>query len=190
MAFTGKEHVSRPRPEAMVVIGGWAAFAAAAAAWRWFAQDNESRTPYWGVVAGVITVAIAVVVTLMIVCGVRAGRADAGGSRGSSMPGRLLAVAAWLVGGLFAFFDLILQHDKRSGSGTGCSFESLNRPAPEVEALGGLLALSATPALVVLLIAARRSRVIAWLSPVLILGLYLLGMHLWEAHGTETTCSY
>lgn len=162
--------------------------AASAAAWYWFARDPQLRTPYWGAIRTAITATIAIVVTLMVADAVLARRGGADRVAKRHLSGLVLAVIAWLLGGLFTLFDAVVQNDKRSGTFTGCSFAALNRPDPALESLAGLLALSATPMLIVLLVAVRRSRVAAWLSPALILGIYLLAVHLYEPHGVRTLC--
>ncbi|MFB9891446.1 hypothetical protein [Planobispora takensis] len=188
MTFTGEDRVPPLRNEVAAVAGGWAVLVAAGAAWSWFARDQESRTPYWGAVAVAVTAAVAIVVVLMTAGSVLARRRGAQGRVKGSLPGLILAVAAWPLGGTATLIHAIARNDERSGTGTGCSFAALNAPSPELESISTALAVSATVILPVLIFAGRRSRVTAWLSPALVLGLYLLAMHMGEPHGTATVC--
>ncbi|MFB9881279.1 hypothetical protein ACFFMN_25415 [Planobispora siamensis] len=188
MTFTGEDREPRLRGEVAAIAGGWTALVVAGAAWSWFAQDQESRTPYWSAVAVVVTAAVVILVVLMVVHNTLARRGGAGTPVRGGLPGMILAVAAWLLGGMAALVHSIARNDARRGTGTACSFDALNAPAPGLESLSTVLAVSATVVLLVLLSVGRRSRVTAWLSPALVLGLYLLAMHMAEPHGTATAC--
>jgi hypothetical protein len=93
----------------------------------------------------------------------------------------LPGTCAWVIGGLFdlAVFGLA-QIDTCTGTGFG-SFACANRPVGALNTLGVLSAASATIAGILLLTRAR-SRLSAWLAPVLIFGLYLLALRLWQPH--------
>jgi hypothetical protein len=157
-------------------------------AWLWFAEDNEAHTPYWGAVTATITVTTTAVIALMVADRVLARRDGVDVAGRGHLVGLVLAGIAWSTGGLLSLFYLVVKGDEVTGSFTACSFAALNRPDPLVETLGYLLAFSTTPVLVALIVVGRRSRVVAWLSPALILGLYLLATHLWSPHGTQTVC--
>ncbi|MEO3828182.1 hypothetical protein [Actinomadura sp. B10D3] len=149
---------------------------------------NPENPPLWatgpGWSAGTLAVA-ALVATLGIVA-VRDVRATwhaymPGPARGHGL--RVgLGTAAWFAGGLYSLLRFVhAQADVCRGSGAW-SFGCQNRSGLLLTVLGLGFTASATLVLVALTIPDHRSPVSKWLSPVLILGLYLLALRMWMPH--------
>jgi hypothetical protein len=161
----------------LMIAGGWAAVLAV------FCLPTYSLGfPTWGtgtLIVGAVTGGVTALVTIEAV---RAWRGDAAGPGRVPIGALALGVTAWFVGGLFTLINYSVYLRRYCGNGAFGSVECLHRPGPALEVFGDVSAVAATPALVALVIAGRRSRVATWLSPVLIAVLYLLAACLWEPH--------
>ncbi|MBO2456108.1 hypothetical protein [Actinomadura violacea] len=172
-----------------VVGGAWVAvtalFVLTVATWPTDSTDSD-KPPFqasslgWGLE----TLAVVVVIGLMTAVAVMDMRAARRG--GLSRPIRSLEVAlaacAWFLGGLFCLLTFFYTQADVCGGGGVWVFGCHNRPGPLLNTLGLIFAASATPALAVLTMPANRTRLSRWLSPVLILGLYLLALRMWVPH--------
>jgi hypothetical protein len=178
----------RPLYEAGVIGGGWAAITPLAMRVLFSAglvgRDPAEPDRMWGVGwhAGTLALAgvIAVVLALAMIDAGRAESADASVGAVQKV-GLALGVGAWLLVGLFTLAVWLFLGGVCEGGGRG-SFECVHRPGPVLNVLGVAAALTPTLVLLVLFRKGHRSRVATWLSPVLVIGLYLLALLLWEPH--------
>lgn len=165
-----------------MIAGGWAAIAAAM---FWFnsAGAKPSNRLWAAETLTVLTVTVAVM-TVVVVDARRAWRGNAARLDGVHLTGLALGGVAWFLGGLCGtlFYFAILHSDYCGGTGGLVSFECVNRPGPVLDVLGVVVAVAAAPAFACLVAVGRYSRVAAWLSPIVIVGLYLLAACLWEPH--------
>lgn len=134
----------------------------------WFNPVWEARPPnqLWGAVLLVAT-GVWAVMALVVIDVVFVRRSSAARFDRNRLVGLALGAGAWLWGGLF---DAVLAQ-----------LAFLGRPELR-DVLGVMSAVSATPALVALIVVGRHSRVAAWLSPVVVGGLYLLAVCLWKIY--------
>jgi hypothetical protein len=147
-----------------MIAGGWAAMAAA----FWFNSVWDARPPtqLWDAVL-VVATGVGTVMALVAIDVVHVWRGGAARLGRERLVGLALGAGAWLWGGLLDAALAQLAFLGRSGVR---------------DVLGMMSAVSATPALVALIVVGRRSRVAAWLSPVVISGLYLLAVCLWKIY--------
>lgn len=149
---------------------------------------NPENPPLWasGAGWGAGTLAVAAAVGPLVMMAVR----DVRGVRHDGMPtpvrGQSLSVAlgtaAWFVGGLFSLLRFVHAQADVCVGGGAWSFGCQNRSGVLLSVLGLGFTASATLVLVTLTIPDDRSPVSRWLSPVLILGLYLLALRMWMPH--------
>jgi hypothetical protein len=177
--------------EASVIGGAWAAMSPLLAMALYplgFQGGTAEPERMWGVAWGTKTLAVAGVIGVMMALAmIDADRARCDNTRVGivQVSGLTLGVVAWLLGGLFNLLVWILQFvykDQCGGSGGASSFACLNRSGLVLNALGVVASLSATLVLLVLFMRGRHSRVAAWLSPILVIGFYVLALSLWEPH--------
>ncbi|MEU6036068.1 hypothetical protein ABZ801_11735 [Actinomadura sp. NPDC047616] len=186
-------HAWRPLYEAGVVGVGLAAITALAMRVLSFLDDGGGPAEpdrMWGLGWHAGTLALAgVIAVLFALAMIDAGRAsDAGraesayGGIGTAQRfGLVLGVGAWLLAGLYTLAVWFVLRGVCEDGGRG-SFECVHRPGPVLNVLGVTASLAPTLVLWVLFRKGRRSRVAAWLSPVLVIGLYALALLLWEPH--------
>lgn len=146
-----------------MIVGGWTATAVV----FWFCRAWDARPPdrLWGAVLVVGTV-VGAVIALVVIDVIRVRRDSVARPSEVHWSEFTPGFGAWFWGGLFVF---ALYH------------VLFRQPGINV-VLGVVSAVSATPALAALFIVGRRSRVAAWLSPVVVAGLYLLAVRLWNLH--------
>ncbi|GAA4095740.1 hypothetical protein [Actinomadura miaoliensis] len=185
----------RPLYEAGVVGVGLAAITALAMRVLSFLGDDGRGTTepdrMWGLGWHAGTLALAgVIAVLFALAMIDAGRAESDSGRAESAYGGIgtaqrfglvLGVGAWLLGGLYTLAVWFVLGEVCEGGGQG-SFDCVHRPGPVLNVLGVAASLAPTLVLWVLFRKGRRSRVAAWLSPVLVIGLYALALLLWEPH--------
>ncbi|MGI5205639.1 hypothetical protein ACQEU6_29170 [Spirillospora sp. CA-108201] len=167
------------------IVAGWATITAT----TWLANvcntepdaDYRYRLWFWVTLAEVL--ALGALWALVVIDARRTRGVDA---RPSSVRvlGLMLGTGAWLLGGLWFFLGGVLFGGVALPHGIHCSLPGVHGqshclPVPLGEALGLIIGLSSTPALAVLIAIGRRSPVAAWLSPVLIVGLFVLARLLW-----------
>ena len=162
----------------LMIAGGWAAILAV-----FSLPTYKLGFPTWAtgtLIVGAVTGGVIALVTIESVLAWRGGAARFGKV---NMCGLVLGGTAWFCGGVLASINyFVFLHSHYCGDEGIHSVDCLQRPGPALEAFGVVSAVAATPALLALIIVGRRSRVAAWLSPVLIAGLYLLSTCLWEPH--------
>jgi hypothetical protein len=162
----------------LMIAGGWAAILA-----MFYLPTYTLGFPTWATGTLIVAAVTGGVIVLVTIETVRAWRGGAARLGRVHMGGLVLGGTAWFCGGLLAFINYsVFLHSHYCGGEGFASFDCLHRPGPALEAFGVVSAVAATPALLALIIVGRRSRVAAWLSPVLIAGLYLLATCLWEPH--------
>jgi hypothetical protein len=193
MVIRGEVAKSRSIYKAAAVCAGWVAIAFLF--WiNLMTWPEEVDVPAFGdlppnygsgLVWAAAMLAVAVAVGMMMIPVMReAVRARREGRRRAgvaSVAGLVLGTVAWLFGGLWTLAILIASENGCAGQGLS-SFECVHQPGLFLKVLGVLTFVSATPVWSVVLVAGARSRVTAWLSPALIIGLYLLALYLWEPH--------
>jgi hypothetical protein len=161
-----------------MIVGGWAAILA-----TFCLPTYTLGFPTWADGTLIITAVTAALIVLVTIESIRAWRGGVTELGRVHLGGLMLGGTVWFVGGLLAAINyfVFLHAQYCRGEGLG-SFNCEHRPGPTLETLGIVSAVAATPALLALLVTGRRSRVAAWLSPALIVGLYLLATCLWEPH--------
>lgn len=183
-----------------IVGGSWVVLALLCvltwATWSFAAEKRDSDPPAvltsnvgWGAGTLAVVLVIAALIAVMLTSdGTR--RDDVPQSHDLRQTAVPLCLATWLLGGCFNLF-VFLVNVLPLGDGTAfCdsagngTFACENQPGPGLIVLGMASSFSATtPTLLSALIWARSgSRLSAWLSPVVVLALYLLALRLWLPH--------
>jgi hypothetical protein len=169
------------RADATLIVAGWAAVATATAFVATYGTPASDGP--WGTKTLIVAAAAGLVVALMRIGRDRSGRAGAKKRTVSHTAGLVLGGVVWLLGGLAdALLYFLLLLDPCEGAGKAASVECLHRAGPILDLLGLTLAAAPTAALIVLIYLRRYSRVVALLSPALMVGLYLLAAWIWMPH--------
>ncbi|MFF5262208.1 hypothetical protein ACFY4C_25000 [Actinomadura viridis] len=175
--------------EFVAIVGGWTT--AAAMTLLAYVYTNETKQPYlmWIWVTLAVAVALAAV-SILVAVDVRLTQKSGSANlyhldnAGGSVATFILLLGARVLcffGGLLYFLWIDI-----AGIPTPihCRFPGVDDevhclPIDLGETLSVISAVAAIPALLILLWAGRTSRVAAWLSPAIILGLYVLARMLW-----------
>jgi hypothetical protein len=178
-----------------VVAGGWFAitllFLITLGTWPSSSQSFHTSGVAWGLG----TLAVMVVIAALTFVAVKDAVVAGGGPSTLDWVQRFgltLCAGAWFFGGLITLtlyyfwvpYNIFsnVAGDVCGGSGGLGSFECLHRPGRLLEGLGIAFSLIATPAAYALSQAGPRSRLRALLSPIVIFGLYLLALRMWQPH--------
>jgi hypothetical protein len=196
MATDGTASNTKPDYEGGVVVGSFMAVTLlfGLTLWSWpgpgtagVRPDDPAadRVPFYWSSAGWALGTLAVAIVICALIAVLAW--DARRVPRDNPPGERHRFAQWMgvgasvIGGLFNLVLIVhAQSEPCTGTGFG-SFECANRPGGFLLALGWLSTVAA-PLAGFRLLSAPRSRLSAWLAPVLIFGLYLLALRLWQPH--------
>ncbi|MEV6598499.1 hypothetical protein AB0M36_16725 [Actinoplanes sp. NPDC051346] len=184
MAFDSGVESRQGWGELARIAGGWAALVAVFVLLSGDALGGSFER--WGLKTLVVAAVTGAVAALVVIDAVRTRRtrmwSRADRIAAGHIVGQVLGGVAWLLGGLLALLAYATAvRDYCSGTG-GNSFECMHRPGELLSLLGVVVATAPTAVLVVLIALGRRSRVIAWLSPVLIVAAYVLAIQIWQPH--------